>query len=108
MSWQDAAEKLWGGDWIAPMSEVLGINRRTIERWRAEEGAPSQQLQDDIAALARRGGTDARHIGTTLRRMAGGETVQDIIDDMNATKRALHKIEAEHDRIVLMRRGKPW
>ena len=41
LDWEDSAHRLWGDDFIAPMSEVLGINRRTIERWRAGQGEPA-------------------------------------------------------------------
>ncbi|WP_062117142.1 hypothetical protein [Aureimonas sp. AU40] len=32
--WKESAAALFGPDWIAPLSVVLGCSRRTIERWR--------------------------------------------------------------------------
>lgn len=106
--WQDAAIALWGEDWIAPLSEVLGINRRTVERWKAQEGAPRQMMQDALAMLARRSGADARAMGDTLRRMAGGVTPQQIADEMHAITRSLRRIEHMGDTLTVLGRGGVW
>lgn len=95
--WQEAAQALWGDDWIAPMAEWADINRRTIERWKAGVGEPRQPLQDRLVAIARRAGTDAQVMGSILRRMARGETADNIRAEIAAMRRSLMRIEAHHD-----------
>lgn len=92
--WQEAAQALWGDDWIAPMAEWADINRRTIERWREGKGEPRTELRDRLVQIARRAGTDARSMGDVLRRMARGETADDIRTEIAATRRTLARIEA--------------
>ncbi len=83
-NWQSWPKRLWGDDWIAPMSEVLGINRRTIERWRAGQGEPRRELQEDLWRLAMApevravGQPEVRAIGRALRRLAAGRSFDDI------------------------------
>ena len=91
--WQEWPQRLWGDDWIAPMSEVLNINRRTIERWRAGEGEPNIGLQTELRRLALRYG--ARAIGNVLRRMARGETLKEIKADIREHQIATTRIEVE-------------
>ncbi len=90
-SWQRWPERLWGEDWIAPMSEVLNINRRTVERWRAGQGAPNTRLIGELQRLAMR--PEARSIGAVLRRMANGESASDIRRDMRAMELAITQVE---------------
>lgn len=108
MDWQDAACALWGDDWIAPLSELLGANRRTVERWRAGEGEPRASTAETLVMLARRSGADARAMGTTLRRISNGETAQDLIDEMNATMRSLRRVETMAPQLAAMRRDGSW
>lgn len=91
--WQEWPQRLWGGDWIAPMSEVLAINRRTIERWRAGEGAPHPGLQQELQRLAAY--AEPRSVGIVLRRLARGETLDDIRRDLRAMQTALTRVAAE-------------
>lgn len=83
LDWQDVAERLFGPDWIAPLSEVLGINRRTVERWRSGAVAIPERVAADIADLARRG-RDNRNYGVMLRRAASGEDPVTIRDAAEA------------------------
>jgi hypothetical protein len=106
--WIESARALWGDDWIAPLSEVIGANRRTVERWRASHGEPRQGTQDTLAMLARRSGQDARVMGAVLRRMAAGETAADIVTEINATKRSLIRIENHQLALAAMRRNGDW
>jgi len=92
MSWQDHAERLWGEEWIAPMSEVLDINRRTIERWRAGEGGPGHGLKVELQRLALH--YNARATGGILRRMASGETLDDIRREIREQAVAIASIQA--------------
>jgi len=108
MTWQDAARALWGDDWIAPLADVLGANRRTVERWRAGEGEPRAATTDLLARLARRSGSDARIMGAVLRRIADGEGPQEIIAEMNAVMRCLKRCEAAQSDLAAMRRGGIW
>ena len=93
VAWKDYAIRLWGDDFIAPMSDVLGINRRTIERWNAGEGAPREGLQAELRRIALR--SHARQVGTILRRMARGETLADIRADYRAHMVASTAVEHE-------------
>lgn len=106
--WQEAARNLWGDDWIAPLSELIEVNRRTIERWKSGEGEPRQGIQDALVMLARRSGQDARVMGAVLRRMAAGETADEIMAEINAMRRSLVRID--HHKLVLatMRRNGDW
>lgn len=88
--WQDHARALWGDEWIAPMSEVLDINRRTIERWRRGDGAPADVIQRSLARIAQR--PDPHLIGDVLRRLARGETCDDIAEDYAARRAALQRV----------------
>lgn len=92
------AQQLWGDDFIAPMSEVFGISRRTIERWKAGRGEPPASIREDMARLARRAGVDARTMGAILRRYAGGATRQDVEAEIMAMRRCLAALE--RDRII--------
>lgn len=105
MDWQQAARALWGDDWIAPLSEFISVNRRTIERWRAGEGEPSGAIADGLVGVARRSGYDAAHTGKILRRLSSGETVADITDEIAAMRRSLVRVERESETIRVMRRG---
>jgi len=107
-AWQDAARTLWGDEWIAPLSEVLAVNRRTVERWKAGD----QDIRPDIAAelvrLGRRGG--ARHYGAVLRRLANGETAADIRGELESVKRALMRYEhdiSQYRCIAVLAGGRP-
>ncbi len=93
MGWQGDAQKIWGQDWIAPISEVLDINRRTIERWRAGEGAPRENLQTELRRLSMH--PCARQIGILLRRMANGESLDEIRADIRNYRIAINYIERE-------------
>lgn len=93
MDWQIACETLWGPDWISPASQVLGINRRTIERWRTDGGAP--RAADDLVRMARRAGGYSREYGDALRRLAGGETINAQREAAQRVKRALARIDVD-------------
>lgn len=93
MNWQEWPERLWGHDWIAPMAEVLDINRRTIERWRAGEGEPNIGLQTEMRRLAMH--HEARAVGSVLRRLARGETLEDIRRDVRAMQIAITRVSAD-------------
>ncbi|WP_024350994.1 hypothetical protein [Aurantimonas coralicida] len=81
--WQEVAERLFGSDWIAPLSEVLGVNRRTVERWRSGAVSAPDRVADEITDLARRG-RDNRNYGIMLRRAATGESPMAIRDAAQA------------------------
>jgi len=108
MDWKDAARALWGDDWIAPLSELLGTNRRTVERWRSGDGQPRASTAETLVMLARRSGTDARSMGAALRRMSNGAAAQDLIQEMNATMRSLKRIESAAMQLAAMRRDGIW
>ena len=83
--WRKACARLWGDDWMAPLSEVLKISRRTVERWNAESHQIPERVRRDIvdlvndaeAALTKHD-TTMRAYGTVLRRIARGESPSDV------------------------------
>lgn len=105
MDWQEAARRLWGDEWITPLAEVAGVNKRTVERWKAGDGAPPSAITETVTLLARRSGADARITGTILRRMVAGETEADIRAEINGMKRSLERIDTAAGALVMMRRG---
>ena len=96
MTWQSSAAALWGDQWIAPMAEVCRINRRTIERWRAGDGEPNEVIQRDLARLALF--PYARQIGDVLRRVANGETLDDVEADCSAIRHATNRVRVSLER----------
>ena len=92
--WQSACEGLWGTDWMAPLAEVLDVNRRTVERWRAGEVAMPRHIADDLCRLPRIGSAQ-RAYGETLRRLARGETMDDIEQWIADQKRAVSRVKAD-------------
>lgn len=62
-TWMTAAEQLFGETWIMPLAEVLGVNRRTVERWKTGRTPIPHDIEVDIIALARPG------LGTTYGRL---------------------------------------
>jgi len=103
--WQEAARALWGDDWIAPAADVLAINRRTLERWKAGQGEPRPALARDLISLARGLPEDRRIFGHILRRIALGETPSGIADEIAGMERALRQIKAR-DGLLASLRGK--
>ncbi|MCB8840235.1 hypothetical protein [Aurantimonas sp. VKM B-3413] len=109
MGWQQVCERLWGSDWIAPVSEVLHVNRRTVERWRSGANPMPPQLQEAIENLGRYS-TVSRSYGAVLRRIANGETYEQIVEEMQDTRRALEHWLREKDRgepLAVMAEGRP-
>lgn len=85
MRWTEVCERLWGSDWIAPLSEVIRVNRRTVERWRS--GA--NPIPDAVRVMLERISQPDRAYGSLLRRIAGGETPEMVRDAINEERRAL-------------------
>lgn len=94
MSWQSACEALWGDDWIAPLSEVLAVNRRTVERWKSGEIDIPRHIAADLNRLPRIGSAQ-RAYGDTLRRMARGETLSEIEQSIADQRRAVSRARAD-------------
>jgi hypothetical protein len=105
--WQLVCKGLWGPDWIAPLAEVLGVNRRTVERWKS---GTVEIPGDVVAELARlpRLGSATRAYGEVLRRLARGETVEDLEQDLADRRRALshYKNERGKFRIITVVAGR--
>jgi len=97
MSWQDACHALWGDNWIAPLSEVLAVNRRTVERWRSGEVQIPRHIEADLIRLPRLGSA-TRAYGDILRRLARGETVDEISAWLADHRRALARYKADAGR----------
>ena len=92
--WQYQCEALWGDDWIAPLSEVLAVNRRTVERWRSGEVAIPAHIATDLIKLPRLGSA-TRAYGEMLRRMARGEAIETIEQWMADQRRALARVRVD-------------
>ena len=93
-NWQDACEALWGDDWIAPLSEVLAVNRRTVERWKSGEIDMPAHIAAELVKLPRLGSA-TRAYGETLRRLAGGETMDAIEQWIADHKRAVARVKTD-------------
>lgn len=83
--WRKACTRLWGADWIAPLADVLGVSRRTIERWKAETIPIPERIRRDLIDLvieidaAADGHNETMRVyGSILRRLANGESPDDI------------------------------
>lgn len=94
IDWQSACEALWGDEWIAPLSEVLSVNRRTVERWRSGEVSIPLHIADDLVRLPRIGEAQ-RAYGDVLRRMANGEGLDEIEDWVSHYRRATKRAQAD-------------
>lgn len=44
-------EALYGERWQAPLADALGVNRRTVQRWAAGDGAPNAGHWREVLAL---------------------------------------------------------
>lgn len=92
MDWQSECEKLWGRDWIAPLSEVLGVNRRTVERWRS--GAVTiPSVVDNLICDAMENVRQPRVMGAVFRMVAKGARPDDI-------RETLDRMESEEVRTL--------
>lgn len=89
MTWIDEAEKLWGADWIAPLSEVLAVNRRSVERWRSEAQPAPEWLGPALQRACILAGSEPRVMGDVMRRLAAGE---DVARRIRAEQIALRKV----------------
>lgn len=91
LTWEDVCERLWGQDWIAPLSEVLHVNRRTVERWRSGK----VEIPDDVERMIVEASPRpmlTRELGDMLRRVANGATDRDLkkhLDDQGAAYRRI-------------------
>ena len=84
MSWTDVFEALFGPDWIAPAAEVLGKNRRSIERWRSGRYPIPPEMEARIAAIRR----PTRALGWAMRAAVADdyeERVRHLADPATAT-----------------------
>jgi len=85
--WIAVCERLWGDDWIQAAADVLGINRRTLERAK-RDGHLNPRLATELLALGA-DPTRGRQYGSVLRRIAKGESIESIGADLEAMKLAL-------------------
>jgi phage terminase Nu1 subunit (DNA packaging protein) len=92
--WQKTCVALWGEDWIAPLSEVLDVNRRTVARWKVGDIQIPAHIAADIVRLPKLG-TATRAYGEILRRVAHGDTVQDIENWMADIRHALAHYQSD-------------
>jgi hypothetical protein len=87
-------EALWGEDWMAPLAEVLAVNRRTVERWRSGEIIIPARISDELCRLPRIGSAQ-RAYGDMLRRLARGETMANIEQWIADHKRAITRLKTD-------------
>jgi hypothetical protein len=87
MDWKQACVRLWGEDWIAPLSEVLKVSRRTVERWKAGTHPVPEKIERELIALVGGIAIDLsshedpynRAYGDMMRRLASGESPDAIL-----------------------------
>ena len=99
MNWISACEAMWGDDWIAPLSEVLNINRRTVERWKSGEGNIPPHIAAELVKIPRIGSAQ-RAYGDILRRLARGETMEDVEASIADQRRAVARVRADLGRFA--------
>ncbi len=58
------ARSLFGEYWQNPAAKALGVNHRQVHRWLTGEYEPSDEVVEQLAALARKRAAE-------LKRMAG-------------------------------------
>lgn len=76
-AWIRACERLWGPDWITPAAEVIGVNKRTLERAKSGSTSLNPRICADLERLGNQVGA-GRAYGDVLRRIARGETPEEI------------------------------
>jgi hypothetical protein len=91
-SWQEVCRRLWGDEWIAPLSEVLGINRRTAERWKAGSSVIPDAVDEML--LVQQATPDDREYGEVLRRIANGETLEQLNAALKLKQDAINRFAA--------------
>ena len=57
---------LYGEQWQSALSDDIGVNRRTIRRWLAEDGRMSMGLAEDLLLLVRQRRIELLEIETAL------------------------------------------
>ena len=50
MNWQEKAQELFGGAWISTLARLVGVNRRTMQRWASGQNETPQNVIDDVEA----------------------------------------------------------
>lgn len=75
--WQIAAERLFGPDYIIPLSAALRINRRTVERWRSGAVQIPEPVRHSLVSLVERGCASPVY-GGVLRIMSAGHSITEI------------------------------
>ncbi len=102
--WQTTCETLWGPDWIQPASEVLGITRRTVERWRNNEREMPAEVQTELKKLLpKKLGIEAtRAYGDVLRHVARGGTVESALHEIKLRMKAIDRLKANKGKFALI------
>jgi hypothetical protein len=85
---------LWGDDWVAPLAQVLGVNRRTVERWRNGDLQIPAHIVAELVRLPRLGSA-TRHYGELLLRLAAGDRLDELQRCNRDQMRALRRLEAD-------------
>lgn len=91
---RQTCEALWGDDWIAPLADILGVNRRTVERWKSGDVPMPRHIANDLLKLPRIG-TATSAYGDLLRRLARGESLDDLNQWVTDQRRALGRVRAD-------------
>ncbi len=93
MEWDDVAVLLWGEDFVAPLSECLGVNRRTVSRWKTGViDIPSDIRQAIIECTPHQ--TMTRELGETMRKIAAGDSPSDVKRGLEAQASALLRFKS--------------
>lgn len=95
--WRDACVRLWGEHWMAPLADVLGVSRRTVERWNKGDVQIPAETEHDIANIgpSSEEPIESRAYGELLRRHAKGESLSEIAEWVYIQQDALGTLEAD-------------
>ncbi len=95
--WRDGARRLWGDDWIVPLSEVMGIDRHLVARWASGETPIAPEIANQIIALADAAHPHTSGVGQIARLIANGHNVGDWLNHYERLRRHYPAILTQSD-----------
>lgn len=98
--WRDICQSLWGDDWMQAAADVIGVNRRTIERWRAGQQTIPRTVVEALELALIEDVNDRRAYGALLRRLALSadphwKTLWNIADEAQRQFNALEQLRGD-------------
>jgi hypothetical protein len=103
--WRHLAISLWGENYARPMADVLGIAKRTVERWKVGAFEPKEpaQVEGELRRLINLMPKHPRIIGDIACRVARGETLDAIWTDYELREEACRSLSAVSPRPRFLR-----